>query len=356
MLDTDANPAVNATSPTTNSTATFLTSMKMQILSGRGFQIRTGPAQALYEAVLRWIQCGMLGGMVYGQSRLGKTSAIRWVCKHLSDMFGFIRFIEVPIRTQKFYSETGFFEYLMQCCGLKEASSGQRATQRRNTLHQYILAQAERSPLRMVIIVFDEAQDIAHLNLKWIQNIANELETHGVRLFVLLVGQPELSELKTQSISVGAEHFVGRYMVCSHPFEGIRSEPQLAEVFAAYDATIFPPKGKRNPGALRVKDHFLSPDLAQRIDLQQLASSFWPAFENIWKLQKPSVQMEIPMHYVTSSLMFCLEDMSKLPADVTEIPTTLIKNSADLSGFRESVEMSAMRFARDAPKHAGGRR
>lgn len=355
MADHDANPAVNATASTRSSSATFLTSLKMQILSGRGFQIRTGPAQALYEVVLRWILCGMLGGMVYGQSRLGKTSAIRWVCKHLSEMFGFIRFIEVPIRTQKFYSETGFFEYLLQCCGLKETASGHRTTQRRNTLHQYILAQAERSPLRMVIIVFDEAQDIAHLNLKWIQNIANELDAHGVRLFVLLVGQPELNELKMRSISVGAEHFVGRYMVCSHPFEGIKSELHLAEVFAAYDATVFPPKGSRNPGALRVKDHFLSHEMAQRIDLQELASSFWPAFENIWKIQRPSAQMEIPMHYVTSSLMFCLEGISKLPVCATEIPPTLIQRSADLSGFRESVQMGAMRFARDASKNSGGR-
>lgn len=231
---------------------------------------------------------------------------------------------------------------------------GRASAKRRNSLNQYLLAQANRSPLRMVILVVDEAQDIANIYLKWIQNIANELETKGVKLFVLLVGQPELNELKTKTVAIGAEHFVGRYMVCSHAFEGIRSESQLSEVLAAYDSTVFPPKGKSNPEGKKFKNHFIPTAVADSFELRDLAGSFWAAFTNVWTSQKPGGQMEIPMHYIASSLMFCMEGISRLPAGADGAPPELIETSVNSSGFRESVEISAIRLQREASRSAKG--
>ena len=68
-----------------------------------------------------------------------------------------------------------------------------RLIQRADMFAARLAPRAGRSPIRTVVLFFDEAQNLQEEHYHWLLNVSNEVEARGFRVFCLLVGQHALS-------------------------------------------------------------------------------------------------------------------------------------------------------------------
>lgn len=321
---------------------------------GSKFQVKSSPAEALLKMLVEWLECGEKGGIVWAESRTGKTFAILWAIQSLSALLGNVPFLFVPVRThsesQTYESPTQFFRFLLKCARHPDANEGRGADTVRNRFTSWLVASANRSPINTVIMAIDEAQDLNHLQLKWLQNAANETEAEGGNLFIILVGQPALVELRDSKVAIGAEHFVGRYMSDDYQLPGLKSEDELRLFLAEFNSAKFP-----DADGTRIPELFLKPELANRFDLQDAAPQFWALFDAVSKADGQQDTIEIGLAYVCRAMLRFLLSASKLNAQVLEIPTTLIVDAVKRSGYDRSLRMRRINKMRDAQKEERAR-
>lgn len=302
-----------------------------RVMAGRAFMIKTSPAAGYLTKMESWLTTGSHGAIIYGRPRLGKTMATRWVLRSIRELIGYVPFIEVPIRQQRMASEREFFQHLLHCANHKYYDVGS-AGDRRDRLAEWLATRARRSPVNAFVMFFDEAQFLTDHHLSWLLNIDNELDMRGCRLFCLLVGQPELKEIKVKLISKGMEQIVGRFMVREYEFPGIRSLIQLTDSFGEFNSTEYPAEtGTTFPA------NFIPQAVRGGFTLKDLAPATWTSFERLWLAAGIKDSVEIPMHYLTAALMEMLDRLTKSDAPKLDISEEMIKKCVAASGYSESL-------------------
>jgi len=306
-------------------------------LAGRGLLVRTKSCVLYFAKVKQWLMTGNLGAIVYGRPRLGKTSATRWVIRVLPEKFGNIPFIEVPIRKQHLQNEGAFFQFLLKCCRAKYFNKGSVAD-KRDRFGEALLMRARRSSTRTVIVFIDEAQTLEVLQYEWLQNISNELDAIGYRVFFLLVGQHELDERRKTLILEGHEQIVARFMTEALSFSGLTSVEQLKDALRGYDEGMFPePKGKIVQDSKAFLAWFIPKAFGRGFRLENEGARLWSGYQNVWIELGIDDVLELPMHYVTSTVTNLLSLLSEIDSDNLIVDDKLIVNSIKASGFKNSV-------------------
>lgn len=305
-----------------------------RVLAGRAFLVKT-PVCVLYFAHLkRWLLTGNQGAVVYGWPRLGKTSATRWVLSAIQDVFGTLPFIEVPIRKQHLHNEGAFFQFLLKCCRHRHSRNGTVAD-KRDRLFEALMNRVRRSATRTVILFIDEAQLLDELEYQWLQNISNELDAAGGRLFCLLVGQHQLSGKRDGLIMDGFEQIVGRFMTEEWSFRGIISQTELERVLAAYDDSFYP---KAQNGGKPFLSYFVPVASASGWHLAKLAPSLWDVYVSKWRELEEKGEPEIPMQYVISTIVSLLNTASISDGARLEIGKATIQKAVAECGFYSAMK------------------
>ncbi|MFC7518841.1 ATP-binding protein [Herbaspirillum sp. GCM10030257] len=302
-----------------------------RVLAGRAFLIRTPVCTLFYAHLERWLTCGMLGAIVYGRPRFGKSSAARWALSALKYALAPVPWIEVPVRRQHKDNEGAFFQHLLQCTRNQWAKKG-TVTERRNRLTDALTARAKRSPVRTVILFFDEAHLLNELHYSWLINISNELEGRGLRLFCLLVGQQQLLGQKANFIQDGRDEYVARFMTEDWALPGISSYEEFARCLKQYDDAIYPADSER-PFA----SYYLPEAVRDGWHIQYLAKPLYETMQHFWADAGRRDAMVIPMHYVTSSLVILLNELGRFDASLPVIPQKTFQTAVSRSGFGNAL-------------------
>ncbi len=306
-------------------------------LAGRALLVRTKLCVIYFSKVKQWLMTGNLGAIVYGRPRLGKTSATRWVIRVLPEKFGTIPFIEVPIRKQHLRNEGAFFQFLLKCCRSKYFNKGSVAD-KRDRFGEALLMRARRSNTRTVIVFIDEAQMLDVLQYEWLQNISNELDAIGYRVFFLLVGQHELNARQEQFILDGHEQIVARFMTEAWGFSGLTSVKQLEEALRGYDEGIYPePKAKQVQESRAFLAWFIPKAFGQGFRLEKEGERLWSAYQNVWTDLGIDDSLELPMHYVTSTVTNLLSVLSENDSADLIVTDENIADAIKSSGFKNSA-------------------
>ncbi len=315
-----------------------------RVLAGRAFLVKT-PVCILYFAYLkRWLLTGNQGAVVYGWPRLGKTSGTRWVLSAIQEVFGTLPFVEVPIRKQHLHNEGAFFQYLLKCCRHRYYSKGS-VTDKRDRFLEAMLNRARRSVTRTVILFIDEAHQLDELEYQWLQNISNELDAAGARLFCLLVGQHDLSSKRDSLILDGFEQIVGRFMTEEWSYRGLNSAEEIKVVLAAYQESFYPEKAK---GGRPFLSYYVPIAFKSGWRLAPLATLLWEAYQATWKsLGGDASELEVPMQYLSSAIISLVNLLAEKDSTSLEVDIKTVNKAVGESGFR-----NAMLQLRRAQEHA----
>lgn len=306
-------------------------------LAGRALLVRTKSCVLYFAKVKQWLMTGNLGAIVYGRPRLGKTSATRWVIRVLPEKFGAIPFIEVPIRKQHLQNEGAFFQFLLKCCRSKYFNRGSVAD-KRDRFGEALLRRARRSNIRTVVVFIDEAQMLGVLQYEWLQNISNELDAIGYRVFFLLVGQHELNARQEQFILDGHEQIVARFMTEAWSFAGLKSLDELKEALRGYDEGMYPePKANQVQKSKPFLAWFIPRAFDQGVRLEKEGGRLWVAYQKVWMDLGVDGAPELPMHYVTSTVTNLLLALSEIDSADLVVSDENIMSAIKSSGFKNSV-------------------
>lgn len=197
-----------------------------------------------------------------------------------------------------------------------------------------MLKRARRSATRTVILFIDEAQQLNELEYQWLQNISNELDAAGGRLFCLLVGQHELSSKRDGLMLEGYEQIVGRFMTEEWSFRGLNSQAELKTVLAGYDNAIYPSERK---GGKPFLSYFVPVAFSAGWHLTELATPLWNIYEERWRALGAKGEPEIPMHYVNSTIISLLNTASRKDGLLLEISNKAIGKAVEGSGFDNAM-------------------
>lgn len=309
------------------------TKISARIMAGRAFLVKTPACVNYFKQMNNWLMTGAQGALVYGRPRLGKTSATRWVLNMLPEVLGSFPTVEIPVRGQNIATEKPFFQHLLRCVKHKHAMLGTTGD-KRDRFSEWLIGRAIRSPMNGAVLFFDEAQLLHDEHYNWLLNIGNELDRSGCRLFCLLVGQPELMDIKPKFINDNKEQIVGRFMVRELEFKGIMSEQELINALYEYHETQYP----SGSGKL-FASNFIPNAVASGFRLEMLGPAMWSSFKNRWLKAQIGEEISIPMHYFTSTLLGIMNALFGLDRKNLQVPNEIIEKSVSASGYIQSLQI-----------------
>lgn len=301
--------------------------------SSKNSLIPTRQVCDLQNQVDEWIQTNSCGGIVYGPSRCGKTSAIHFISRSFKETYG----NELPVytytATDHIASQKAFYEGLLLMMDHEDASKG-TANQMRQRLVNRITSNALGTKYQMAILWIDEAYLLSEKEFLWLIDIYNALSINDIQLTVILVGTRELLDVKKGFIRAGKQQIVQRFMLKEAEFHGIESLSDMIICMQSLDKSIVP-RGYSAPICL--SETYFPDAFRDGKNLASFAPDFWTAMQNL-RSENGIGENYLTMKCYMDSVSYCLrkfgvqagDNMVYMPT-VTEWETSLIQ-----SGFVSS--------------------
>ena len=283
-------------------------------------------------ALCQWISNRATGGMVYGPPRFGKTRAIKYLTLMLAKKFG----ANLPILTMSCLKYTTpregvFFEDLLRAAGHSLSKSGTAAA-KRYRLNEFLVEKIERSGQDRLILFVDEAQRLHEQHYNWLIDVHNEMDSHGLVLIVILVGQQQLLHQFSAFQKTSKTQIIGRFMVHQLKFQGITSEKDLRACLASYDVkSEYPP----DSGCSFTRYYFPAA-FESDLRLESYAALSWQAFREVREELLLPITREIPMQYFCRTVEYILTSFGTLEDLPTELSLAQWKDAIRKSGYADA--------------------
>lgn len=282
-----------------------------------------------YNAVIQWIENRAPGGMIHGKPRLGKTRAIQYLSRLLTEKFGNnLPVITLLCRDYKFPSESTFFEDLLRAAGHALYKSGKPAA-KRDRLIEYLSEKVEFTHQDRLILFLDEAQKLHEQHYKWLIDVHNELDERNVSVIVLLVGQDELLHQYSAFQHTEKTQIVGRFMVHQIKFHGLRGVREIKKCLRAYDVDSEYPDGS----SWSFTRYFYPAVFNSGFRLASYADYLWEAFRLIKDECGLPGNHEIPMQYFCRTVEFVLRQYGTHEEFASEVSIEMWKQAIRVSGY-----------------------
>lgn len=169
-----------------------------------------------------------------GTSQFGKSTAIRYLQKHLQEAFPLLPVFEIEFPPRRGSSELDFLAIVLGGIDAHLPLSWP-IDQRRRQLIMELALRAAAHPLRWIVLILDEVQHLDQVSLAWLKYIIGRLGKLGVRVIVFSFGQQELVGLLAKLKSMHKDHLLKRFFLEVYRFDGIRSAAGLRKIFELLD-------------------------------------------------------------------------------------------------------------------------
>lgn len=287
--------------------------IKHPIESGN-FLIPTPQIQELSQTIQWWLENRITGAVIYGKPRIGKTSAMMLIGETLLKGVYNIPYFYMSAVQESKPSESSFYSNLLQAVNHPKPNNRNKA-QKRIQLLDYFLVIARDSQQDRLVLMIDEAQNLTEYHYDWLISLYNELYFRDVQLITFLVGQEQLNLQKQTFLEMGMAQIVGRFMVDSQEFYGIRSKHEIKEVLKAFDSKIEFPEGS----GVSYTNYFFKSGL----HLSDYSDNLYIALKNINLEHSINPHSEIPLYsfipIVREALLQCGDSGQQLTAiEVTD--------------------------------------
>lgn len=272
-----------------------------RLFSSKEFLIPTRQVCDLHAQVEEWIKTNSCGGIVWGPSRAGKSSAITYISRALKETYG----SELPVYTYTATDHTAtrkaFYESMLMALGHPDASKG-TANQMRQRLVSRITAAALNTEFKIACLFIDEAYLMTSGEFTWLCDLYNELNINDIQLTAILVSTKEILAVKKGFIQAGKQQIVQRLMLKEAEFHGIESLADLMVCMNALDNN-FIPRGHDRPICL--SENYFPDAHKDGKTLASFAADFWAAVQNL-RTTKHIHANYLTMKCFMDSVSYCL--------------------------------------------------
>lgn len=173
------------------------------------YRIATPAIQAFYDLVTRCLHYRIMGALIYGPSRIGKTRAIEYVRLLLARNYPKITSYHAQCEHKPRHAEGPLFSNLLEAVGHPEPNAGGNPAKRMR-LSAKIREAAARAGSGTGLLFCDEAQRYNENEYEWLRDVHDALDRQQIKLFTFLVGQQELLAQKTSLQIAGKTQIVAR--------------------------------------------------------------------------------------------------------------------------------------------------
>lgn len=282
----------------------------------------------LQNKVEEWISMNDCGAIIYGESRAGKTRAIRYIALHLKEKYSTQLPVYTFTATDHVPTQKTFYASLLASIGHEEPHKG-TAVQMRQRLVNRIIVNALDTKYRRAVLFIDEAYLLSDKEYLWLIDIYNELNLQDILFTVFLFGTKELKQQKISYISAGKKQIVLRFMVNEFEFKGITNQREAAICMASVDKP-FKPNGWKEDVIL--SKLFFPLSYQDGLKLSYYAEDLWNAFEIIKKENNIHTN-QILMKYFMDAIMYCLKRYGIFGSGIYQPSLEEWKQSIIDSGF-----------------------
>ncbi len=198
--------------------------------------VATPPLKEAYQIIQDVIVHRDPGTCLPGPYRSGKTTTIHRTVSQLN-----VTFPNLPVgialaKGHDAFTQGTFFSDLLQDFDHGGALRGTTQEKRIRCLNM-LVGQARSLNSDRYLLMVDEGQNWGEPQWTWLRDLANDMgDKKHVRLITVTFGlSADLTKLRTLLISRGRTDLLGRFLLHSREFRGLRNVEELRETLMAYD-------------------------------------------------------------------------------------------------------------------------
>ncbi len=300
-----------------------------------GSEIVWTPEVELFgRQVGKWMSLELPGAYVFGVQRSGKSAALAYLSREIEQFVGQPVFVSiVNIERGLADRETSLVaEWLGQENVLSNTNSPARL---RKALREHFMEQTRQRETDRVLIVIDEAQNATRMHLGQILalgNVLSQSKERRLRVFTLLVGQPELRAFVDSYVTMNELQLVGRFFERKWEFVGI-APGDIPLVLKAYEMDVVCSDGSVQPPAVAA----LFPQAWQDgWRPNGWATVIAEGIGNVAARCGLPREQRIPMQHLRSTLLGVLAYAKALGDPHTPIPVEVVEQALTETGLNET--------------------
>ncbi len=296
-----------------------------RLADASSFFIRTPMVDVLHQRLEEWTQCGHTGGLVLGEARQGKTTAVRALSNRLVNRDDqSIPLFRVHFGRRDVESIRAVFGKIARSLGYQV-----RRHQTSDELQEQISIRLAEAALvnddRKVVLIVDEAQMLGIQQFDAFSEIYNQLFDLKINFVVFFIANQDLFQPLAQTLLNAEYRYLrDRFFNNLTYFFGIRSEVELAQCLAGYDQ--YP---VADDYCVTATEYFC-PNLYKRgWRLADLASAYWKHYRERYGI--PLNQKAWGMNQFIRSTNLLLMDylpMCDDPEDKPRLEACIVKSLA----------------------------
>lgn len=304
------------------------------------YLVPTKEVLRLMESLIRIVNNRFPGMIVYGRPRIGKTSAVKFAIENLPTQIG----APLPIliansNSYRVPSEEKFFLDLLNDFKFPFPARRKPAEMRRQIVN-LMMEKAEKSKMRRIMLIMDEAHRLTEFHFNWLMDIYNELDREKISMSVLSVGQEELLARRTFFLEQKKSQIIGRFMTHEHHYYGIRTLDEMKLILKCYDSPEIS-EYPENSGWSYTR-YFFPDAYANGSRLEKDASIIHQLFVDIRKEYGLASDFEIPMEYFAFTIENALKINGAHGDQCEWITEEQWRQAIKLSGYIESEVYMAL--------------
>lgn len=202
----------------------------------------TNALEAFVNVCVGWINSNLVGALVPGLQRIGKSLAVDYFVANYRKWLGnSVGVVSAEVLFHKGgISEGAFWGDLLK--SMKRPTNKRRPEERRDLFVGRLVEAGARSEKKKVIIFIDEAQLLDDALFKLLIGVHNELwRLYHIKCVWILVGQPELETVASTFIAEGKRQIVGRFMADTYVFQPLTGVTDFKAAVECYDLHLHHP-------------------------------------------------------------------------------------------------------------------
>ncbi|WP_353214946.1 ATP-binding protein [Salinisphaera hydrothermalis] len=257
--------------------------------------------QRLFAELASWVEMGAPGGYIWGNSRSGKTRAIRALQPLLKNRAEEPVFSHLYVATAyTVATDNKIWGDLLRSLKHPVAKST-RAIEKFWALIAFFSDQAAMNSTRQVVLFIDNAEEWDARCYRFLKGLFNVLTEEGVQPCFISVGAPEFRDWIEGLGGAVAPHLIGRFFASSVGFTGLLNSRDLEQALDQFDTA----QDRRNLGPDCSVAHYLPKAYEANFRLAPHADLIWQTFLASSRVRPP----QWPMQYFTATVVSLVIDI-----------------------------------------------
>ena len=205
------------------------------------YVIPTSALEAFVNVCVDWINANLVGALVPGLQRIGKSHAVDYFVANYRLWLGnSVGVVSAEVLPHKQISEGIFWGDLLT--SMKRPTKKRSPEDRRQLFVGRLVEAGSRSEKKKVVIFIDEAQLLDDMLYKLLIGVHNEMwRLYRIKCVWILVGQQELETVISTYIAEGKRQIVGRFMADTYLFQPLTGITDFKAAMECYDLHLHHP-------------------------------------------------------------------------------------------------------------------